>query len=60
MQNSMKALWDVKALRTAFDKANEVGRLQADYADRTNQLLEKARTDGGLRPAEQTNCQSFR
>lgn len=35
------------------DKANEVGRLQADYANRTSELLEKARADGGLSAAEQ-------
>ncbi|PVY87829.1 hemagglutinin repeat-containing protein [Pantoea ananatis] len=35
------------------DKANEVGKLQADYASRTSELLEKARAEGGLSPAEQ-------
>jgi len=42
-----------KGAQDCVDKANEVGRLQADYANRTNELLEKARTDGGLSPAEQ-------
>ncbi|TPV33547.1 DUF6883 domain-containing protein [Pantoea anthophila] len=31
----------------------DVGRLQADYDNRTSELLEKARADGGLSPAEQ-------
>lgn len=31
----------------------DVGRLQADYANHTSELLEKARADGGLSPAEQ-------
>ncbi|WP_223817034.1 hypothetical protein [Pantoea sp. M_5] len=31
----------------------DVGRLQADYANRTSELLEKARADDGLSPAEQ-------
>ncbi|WJY17240.1 VENN motif pre-toxin domain-containing protein [Pectobacteriaceae bacterium CE90] len=35
------------------DKANEVGRLQADYANRTNELMEKARANGSLSPEEQ-------
>ena len=39
--------------RDCVDKANEVGRLQADYANRTNELLEKARVNGGLSPADQ-------
>lgn len=39
--------------RDCVDKANEVGRLQADYANRTSDLLKKARADGGLSPAEQ-------
>ncbi|WP_239954918.1 VENN motif pre-toxin domain-containing protein [Pantoea sp. Z09] len=39
--------------QACVDKANEVGRLQADYANRTNELLEKARTHGGLSPEEQ-------
>ncbi|CAI1641024.1 Uncharacterised protein [Serratia grimesii] len=30
------------------DKANEVGKLQADYANRTNELMEKARANGSL------------
>ncbi len=42
-----------KGAQDCVDKANEVGRLQADYANRTNELLEKARTDDGLSPAEQ-------
>ncbi|URQ61706.1 hemolysin/hemagglutinin-like protein HecA precursor [Pantoea alhagi] len=39
--------------RNCVDKANEVGRLQADYANRTNELLEKARAEGGLSQADQ-------
>ncbi|WP_458574224.1 DNA/RNA non-specific endonuclease [Lonsdalea quercina] len=39
--------------KDCVDKANEVGLLQADYAKRTSELLEKARTTGGLRPEEQ-------
>ncbi|WP_239954916.1 hypothetical protein [Pantoea sp. Z09] len=35
------------------DKVNEAGMLQADYASRTIEQLEKARAEGGLRPAEQ-------
>ncbi|ROP60173.1 filamentous hemagglutinin [Enterobacter sp. BIGb0383] len=35
------------------DKANEVGQLQADYANRINELLEKARADGGLSREDQ-------
>ena len=35
------------------DKANEVGQLQADYANRINELLEKAHADGGLNRADQ-------
>ncbi|WP_275669478.1 hemagglutinin repeat-containing protein [Pectobacterium versatile] len=35
------------------DKANEVGKLQADYANRTSELLEKARANGGLSQEEQ-------
>ncbi len=39
--------------QNCVDKANEVGKLQADYANRTNELLEKARATGGLNPEEQ-------
>jgi filamentous hemagglutinin len=35
------------------DKVNEAGMLQADYTSRTIELLEKARAEGGLSPAEQ-------
>nr|WP_226888532.1 hemolysin BL-binding protein [Pectobacterium aquaticum] len=35
------------------DKANEVSKLQADYANRTSELLEKARANGGLNPEDQ-------
>ena len=31
-----------KGAQNCVDKANEVGKLQADYANRTNELLEKA------------------
>ena len=36
-----------------MDKANEVSELEADYANRNNELLEKARLEGGLRPEKQ-------
>lgn len=39
--------------KDCVDKANDVGRLQTEYANRTNELLEKARADGGLSPAAQ-------
>ncbi|XBW27900.1 VENN motif pre-toxin domain-containing protein [Pectobacterium colocasium] len=39
--------------QNCVDKANEVGKLQADYANRTSELLEKARATGGLNPEEQ-------
>ncbi|GAB3412978.1 hypothetical protein GCM10027361_24200 [Erwinia aphidicola] len=42
-----------KGAQDCVNKANEVGQLQADYVRRTNELLEKARSDGGLSPAEQ-------
>jgi len=42
-----------KGAQDCVNKANEVGELQADYARRTNELLEKARSDGGLSPAKQ-------
>nr|WP_072000504.1 hemagglutinin repeat-containing protein [Pantoea agglomerans] len=35
------------------DKANDVGKLQADYAKRTNELMEKARANGSLSPEDQ-------
>jgi filamentous hemagglutinin len=42
-----------KGAQDCVNKANEVGQLQADYANRTNELLEKARANGGLSPEEQ-------
>lgn len=42
-----------KGAQDCVNKANEVGELQADYARRTSELLEKSRIDGGLSPAEQ-------
>lgn len=42
-----------KGVQNCVDKANEVGKLQADYANRANELLEKSRVNGGLSPAEQ-------
>lgn len=39
--------------KDCVDKANDVGRLQADYANRTSELLEKARVGGGLSTAAQ-------
>ncbi|MEQ9843260.1 VENN motif pre-toxin domain-containing protein [Pectobacterium brasiliense] len=41
------------------DKANEVSKLQADYANRTSELLEKARATGGLNPEEQNELSIF-
>lgn len=35
------------------DKANEVGKLQADYANRTNELMKKACAKAGLSSEEQ-------
>ncbi|WP_180269708.1 VENN motif pre-toxin domain-containing protein, partial [Erwinia amylovora] len=48
-----KSVVECTGARACVDKANEVSRLQADYASRTSELLEKARTTGGLSPAEQ-------
>ena len=42
-----------KGAQNCVDKANEVGKLQADYANRTNELLQKARASGGLTSEEQ-------
>ncbi|ADO50545.1 putative adhesin/hemagglutinin/hemolysin [[Enterobacter] lignolyticus SCF1] len=42
-----------KGAQECVDKANEVGKLQTDYANRTNELLEKARVNGGLSPEDQ-------
>ncbi|AFI88574.1 hypothetical protein EXT68_10585 [Pectobacterium parmentieri] len=39
--------------KDCVDKANEVSKLQADYANRTNQWLEQARVNGGLSSEEQ-------
>ncbi|MFJ7500074.1 hemagglutinin repeat-containing protein [Serratia grimesii] len=44
---------ECKGAQNCVDKANEVGKLQADYANRTNELLEKARANGGLSSEEQ-------
>ncbi|MCT4708596.1 colicin E3/pyocin S6 family cytotoxin [Enterobacteriaceae bacterium H16N7] len=48
-----KSVVECKGAQACVDKANEVGRLQADYANRANELLEKARSNGGLSPEEQ-------
>ncbi|HCR1901140.1 TPA: hemagglutinin repeat-containing protein, partial [Enterobacter asburiae] len=42
-----------KGAQDCVNKANEVSQLQADYANRANELLEKSRNNGGLSPAEQ-------
>lgn len=42
-----------KGAQDCVNKANEAGELQADYARRTSELLEKARVNGSLSPAEQ-------
>ncbi|MGC0904360.1 hemagglutinin repeat-containing protein [Pantoea agglomerans] len=48
-----KSVVECTGAKACVDKANEVSRLQADYASRTSELLEKARTTGGLSPADQ-------
>ncbi|MFP1787747.1 DNA/RNA non-specific endonuclease [Lonsdalea quercina] len=48
-----KSVVECTGAQNCVDKANEVSKLQADYANRTNELLEKARTTGGLNPEEQ-------
>ena len=48
-----KSVVECRGAQACVDKANEVGKLQADYANRTNELLEKARANGGLSPEEQ-------
>lgn len=48
-----ESVLNCSSAQACVDKANEVGRLQADYANRTNELLEKARANGGLSPEEQ-------
>ncbi|MEY8769543.1 hypothetical protein AB6T85_03690 [Erwinia sp. ACCC 02193] len=48
-----KRVVECTGARDCVDKANEVGRLQTDYANRPNELLEKARVNGGLSPADQ-------
>lgn len=42
-----------KSAQDCVNKANEVGQLLADYNNRANELLEKARDGGGLSSAEQ-------
>lgn len=42
-----------KGAQECVDKANEESQLLADYAKRANELLEKARTNGGLSPEDQ-------
>ena len=49
-----KRVVECTGARDCVDKVNEVGRLQTDYANRTNELLEKARVNGGLSPADQS------
>ncbi|MFP1727458.1 hemagglutinin repeat-containing protein [Lonsdalea quercina] len=48
-----KSVVECTGAQNCVDKANEVSKLQADYANRTNELLEKARATGGLNPEEQ-------
>ncbi|MFP1878559.1 VENN motif pre-toxin domain-containing protein [Lonsdalea quercina] len=48
-----KSVVECIGAQDCVDKANEVSKLQADYANRTNELLEKARTNGGLSPEDQ-------
>ncbi|UIL51050.1 hemagglutinin repeat-containing protein [Pantoea agglomerans] len=49
-----KRVVECTGAQDCVDKANEVSRLQTDYANRTSELLEKARADGGLSSAEQS------
>lgn len=42
-----------KGAQDCVNKANAMGELQADYIRRTSELLEKARVNGSLSPAEQ-------
>lgn len=42
-----------KGAKNCVNKANEVGLIQADYAKRASELLEKARVNVGLSPEEQ-------
>jgi len=48
-----KSVVGCKGAQDCVNKANEEGQLQAAHARRTSELLEKARSDGGLSPAEQ-------
>ncbi len=48
-----KSVLECKGAKDCVDKANEVGKLQSDYANKVNELLEKARVNGSLTPAEQ-------
>jgi len=49
----LKSVVECIGAQNCVDKANEVSKLQTDYANRTNELLEKARTTGSLNPEEQ-------
>jgi len=44
---------ECKGAQECVNKANEVGKLQADYANRANALMEKGRLNGSLSPEEQ-------
>lgn len=48
-----KEMLECKGAQNCVDKTNEVGKLQADYANRADELMEKTRNDGGLNPVEQ-------
>lgn len=50
MRHREKRCWSVRGAQNCVDKANEVDKLQIDYANRPNELMEKARNDGGLKP----------
>ncbi|MEB6380841.1 hypothetical protein MXM41_18185 [Leclercia adecarboxylata] len=44
---------ECKGAQKCVNKANEVGKLQADYANRANELMEEGRLNGSLSPEEQ-------
>ncbi|MDN4629788.1 hypothetical protein QCD69_22230 [Erwinia sp. PsM31] len=48
-----KRVVECTGAKDCVDKANEVSRLQTEYANRTSELLEKARANSGLSAADQ-------
>ncbi|MDN4629796.1 hypothetical protein [Erwinia sp. PsM31] len=49
-----KRVVECTGAKDCVDKANEVSRLQTEYANRTSELLEKARANSGLSAADQS------